>query len=139
MIVLDTNVVSEPLRTAPSERVVAWLDAQHIDTLYLTTVTLAEVRFGIAALPDGRRKRTLAHRFEAETVPLFAGRILTFDETASRAYARLQAEARADGSSMPVMDALIAATCAAQGHALATRNTADFAASGLEVINPWTA
>lgn len=137
MIVLDTNVVSEPLRPAPDEEVVAWLDAQHVETLYLTAVTLAELRYGVVALPGGRRQQTLHRRLEDEVVPLFAGRVLAFDEGASREYARLQATARAAGRPMGVMDALIAATCASYGHALATRNVSDFADTGLDLIDPW--
>lgn len=139
MIVLDTNVVSEPLRPAPDGRVVAWLDDQHVETLYLTTPTLAEVRYGIAALPDGRRRRSLRDRFEEETVPLFIGRILAFDESASVTYARLQAAARALGRPLGVMDGLIAAICMARGHALATRNVADFELAEVDLMNPWDA
>ncbi len=137
MIVLDTNVVSEPLRPAPDEGVVAWLDAQHVETLYLTAVTLAELRYGVAALPGGRRQHTLQHRLENEILPLFAGRVLAFDEGASREYARLQTTARAVGRPLSVMDALIAATCASYGHALATRNVSDFAGTRLDLIDPW--
>ncbi|GAB3706617.1 PIN domain-containing protein [Mariniluteicoccus flavus] len=137
MIVLDTNVVSEPLRTSPEASVVAWLDAQHLETLYLTTITLAELRYGIAALPDGRRRHILRDQLEGETLPLFAGRVLGFDEPASRAYAVLQAAARASGRPLSVMDAMIASICQASGHQLATRNVRDFAATGIGLIDPW--
>lgn len=137
MIVLDTDVVSEPLRPEPDSTVVAWLDAQHVETLYLTTITLAELRYGVEALPDGRRRATLRKRLEAETLPLFAGRILSFDDEASAAYARLQAAARSRGRPLGPMDGMIAAICLARGHALATRNVGDFAGSGIDLINPW--
>lgn len=137
MIVLDTNVVSEPLRPAPDARVVGWLDEQHIETLYLTTVTLAELRYGVAALPEGRRQRALDARLEAETLPLFAGRVLAFDEPASCAYARLQAAARRGGVALDVMDGLIAAICSAHGYGLATRNLRHFRWTGLDLIDPW--
>ncbi len=137
MIVLDTNVISEPLRPVPDARVVAWLDDQHVETLYLTTITLAELRYGVAALPDGRRKQALSERLEGETIPLFTGRVLPFDDEASIAYARLQAAARANGRALGVMDGLIAAICSVHGHALATRNVDDFAAAGIDLVNPW--
>lgn len=137
MIILDTNVVSQPLRTSPHPGVVEWLDAQALETLYLTAMTLAEVRYGIELLPDGRRKRTLSRGFEEEWVPLFAGRILNFDDAASRSYARLRARARAMGMAIGDMDALIGAIADANGHAVATRDVAPFEALGIGVINPF--
>ena len=94
MIVLDTNVVSEPLRARPDAAVADWLDAQAIETLYLTTVTLAELRFGVAALPAGRRRDRLGERIENDVLAAFEGRTLAFDEPASAAYAALRARAR---------------------------------------------
>ncbi|MCL2090438.1 MAG: type II toxin-antitoxin system VapC family toxin [Micrococcales bacterium] len=137
MIVLDTNVVSEPLLPQPDPRVAAWLDSQPIDTLYLTTITLAELRQGVAILPEGRRKRTLDDRLERETIPLFTGRVLTFDEAASRAYAQVIVDARGAGRPIDAMDALIAAICVAHRYTLATRNVADFAGAGISLVNPW--
>lgn len=137
MIVLDTNVLSEPLRRDPDPHVVRWLDDQHVETLHLTTITLAELRYGVAALPDGRRKDTLADRLERETLTLFTGRVLAFDDAASREYARLQALARAGGKALGVLDGMIAAICAARGYALATRDVGGFRATGLALIDPW--
>lgn len=139
MIVLDTNVLSEPLRPAPHPSVVSWLDAQHVETLAVTTLSIAQLRYGIAALPAGRRKDLLSSRVEHELIPLFAERVLAFDLSASEAYGTLQASARSLGRPLPVMDSLIAAICAAHGHTLATRNTADFAATGIPLIDPWSA
>ena len=138
MIILDTNVVSEPLRPAPHPGVVTWLDAQAIDTLFLTTLTLAEVRYGIAALPAGRGKRTLRARFEGEVLPLFAGRILPFDDEASSAYADLRSRARESGQALGDFDALIAGIAASRGFAIATRDAAPFVAAGVTVIDPFT-
>lgn len=137
MIVLDTNVVSEPLRRAPDPRVVAWLDAQHVELLALTSITLAEVRYGIAALPVGHRRDLLHERLENEVVPSFAGRILDFDERASVAFARIQAAVRRAGRPLGAMDGLIAAICAAHGARVAARDVTGFAAAGLEVVDPW--
>lgn len=138
MIILDTNVVSEPLRSRPSSNVVTWLDAQAPETLYLTTLTLAELRYGIAALPPGRRKRVLEERIEAEVIPLFAERVLAFDEPASRAYGQLRAATRAAGHPLGDLDALIAAVAASRGFAVATRDTEPFVAAGVEVIDPFS-
>lgn len=137
MIVLDTNVISEPMRPEPALQVIRWLDLQSIETLYLTTITLAEVRFGIASLPAGRRRSVLARRFEAETVPLFAGRTLPFDDSASVCFAHLQSDARSRGRTLSTMDGLIAAVCLAGGFDLATRNVKDFAFAGIPLIDPW--
>lgn len=137
MIILDTNVLSEPLRSTPHPGVVAWLDAQAVDTLFLTTLTLAEIRYGIASLPKGRRRTTLRQRFENDVVPVFADRILPFDEPASTAYAELRATARAGGRAIGDFDALIAAIAHSQGFAVATRDLAPFEAARVPVINPF--
>jgi predicted nucleic acid-binding protein len=137
MIILDTNVVSEPFRPSPDAGLVAWLDAQTIETLFLTTVTVAEMRFGIAVLPRGRRQRELESRFEHDVLPLFADRLLTFDEPASAAYARLRAKARREGTAISTTDAYIAAIAAAHDFMVATRDTSGFKAAGVGVINPF--
>ena len=139
MIVLDTNVVSEPLRPAADAAVLAWLDAQDIETLYLTTVTLAELRHGVAALPEGRRRKTLQTALEVRIVPLFGPRILAFDAVAAGTYAQVRLRAATTGTAIGAADSYIAATAAAHGFAIATRDVAPFAAAGLTVINPWRA
>lgn len=140
MIILDTNVISEPLRPKPNAGVVSWLDAQVVETLYLTTISLAEVRYGIACLPEGGRRQKLRDRFEGEFVPLFHGRTLAFDEPAATAYAALRVKARAQGRVIGDFDALIASIASATGFTVATRDTAPFEAAGVAVINPfdWT-
>ncbi|MDU7360611.1 MAG: type II toxin-antitoxin system VapC family toxin [Propionibacteriaceae bacterium] len=137
MIFLDTNVISEPLRPSPSPLVVDWLDRQHITTLGITAFTVAELRMGVAILPDGSRRETLATRIERELLPAFEGRIAPFDEPAGAAWASLQATTRARGRNLPLMDSLIAAICISQGATLATRNESDFEGFGLDIINPW--
>lgn len=139
MILLDTNVISEPLRLAADPAVLAWIDAQNVETLYLATISLAELRFGIAALPAGKRKDSLHHNLERRVIPLFKGRILPFDVEAAQAYAELRARARAAGKAIGTADGYIAATAAANGLAVATRDTGPFKAAGVEVINPWEA
>ena len=138
MIILDTNVLSEPLRATPAARVSAWIDAQAIETLYLTTVSLAEIRYGIRALPEGRRDM-LHERFEDEVVPLFTGRILAFDERATAYYATLRARARANGRAIGDFDAVIASIAASRDVIVATRDTGPFIAARVAVINPFEA
>ncbi len=137
MILLDTNVVSEPLRLAGNTAVLAWIDAQNLETLYLAAISLAELRYGVAVLPPGQRKETLQKNLEQRIVPLFAGRILPFDEAAAGAYATLRAHAKIAGKAIDTADGYIAATAAARGMTVATRDSSPFAAAGLAVINPW--
>ena len=137
MILLDTNVVSEPLKLSGDVGVLTWIDAQLIETLYLSTISLAELRFGIAALPSGNRRDTLHTSLEQRILPLFAGRILSFDMAASQAYAVLRARARSQGKAIAPADGYIAATATSHGLMVATRDTGPFEAAGLRVINPW--
>jgi len=139
MILLDTNVVSEPLKLSADAAVLAWIDAQLIETLYLSTISLAELRFGIAALPPGKRRDTLHSSLEQRILPLFTGRILPFDDAASKAYAELRARARVEGKAIAPADGYIAAIAMAHGLIVATRDTGPFEAAGLTVINPWSA
>lgn len=137
MILLDTNVLSEPLKLSSDATVLAWIDAQIIETLYLSTISLAELRFGIAALPAGKRRDTLQSSLDQRILPLFAGRILSFDDPASEAYAVLRARARAEGKAIAPADGYIAATAKVHNLIVATRDTSPFEAAGLTVINPW--
>ncbi|TIP73034.1 MAG: type II toxin-antitoxin system VapC family toxin [Mesorhizobium sp.] len=137
MILIDTNVISEPWKLAPDPRVVAWIDAQAVETLYLSAITVAELRFGIAALPTGKRRETLYERLERDVLPLFMGRVLPFDLDASQAYAELAANAKAVGKAIGKADGYIAATAAARGFMIATRDTSPFEAAGLSIVNPW--
>jgi len=138
MILLDTNVVSEPLKAPGDMNVLAWIDAQIIETLYLSAISLAELRFGIAVLPEGKRREILHQRLEQRVLPLFAGRILPFDAAASEAYATLRSRARASGKAIASTDGYIAGIASAHGLAVATRDTSPFEAAGVAVINPWT-
>lgn len=138
MILLDTDVVSEPLKVTGNSNVLVWIDAQIIETLYLSTISLAELRFGIAVLPEGKRRDTLHFSLEQRVLPLFAGRILSFDAPASQSYAALRARARVAGQAIGLADGYIAAIAATHGFAVATRDTSPFDAAGLAVINPWT-
>jgi predicted nucleic acid-binding protein len=139
MILVDTNLVSEPWKPVPDARVLDWLDAQAIETLFLSAITVAELRFGIAAMPKGKRRMILHDRLEGEVLPLFSGRILPFDLDASKAYATLMSEARASGKAIGTADGYIAATALARGFSVATRDVSPFEAAGLSIINPWVA
>lgn len=137
MIVLDTNVVSEPLRPEPDPAVLAWLNAQEPQTLYLTTVNLAELLAGVTLLPAGRRREALAQALSTQVVALFGGRILPFDSQAAEVFAATHARAQAQGNPIGFADCAIASIAAAKGFALATRNTRDFKGTGVTVIDPW--
>jgi predicted nucleic acid-binding protein len=138
VILVDTNVVSEPMKTRGDERVVAWLDRQRIETLFISTITVSEVLFGVAALPAGRRRSRPGEAFEREIERLFEGRILSFDLAAARAYALLMSGARARGLSIPMADGQITAVASANRLSVATRDEAPFRAAGVKTVNPWT-
>ena len=138
MIVLDTNVVSEAMKVQASPAVRAWLDDQAAETLYLTSVTLAELLYGIAALPSGRRKDALAETLSG-LLELFGDRVLAFDAEAAGHHAELALAARAAGRGFPTPDGYIAAMAKARGFTVATRDVAPFLAAGLKVLNPWSA
>jgi predicted nucleic acid-binding protein len=137
MILLDTNVVSEPLRQAPDARVTEWIDAQAIETLFLSAITVAELRAGMALLPAGKRRSGLQESLETRVLPLFAGRVLPFDLGCTQSYAELMAKARATGLAISSADAYIAAIATAKGLTVAARDTGPFKAVGAKVINPW--
>lgn len=139
MIVLDTNVVSEAMKPAPHPSVRAWLNHQAAETLYLSSVTLAELLFGIAALPAGKRKDMLAKALDG-LMGLFRDRVLPFDIDAARRYAGLAdlaVMAKARGRGFPTPDGYIAAIAASRGFIVASRDSAPYDAVGVPVINPW--
>lgn len=137
MIVLDTNVVSEPLKPEPNAAVLDWLNAQEPQTLYLTTVNLAELLAGVEVLPVGRRRDALAQALSTQVLALFGGRMLSFDAKAADAFAKTNAGAQAQGNVMGFADCAIGAIARANGFALATRNVRDFKGAGVSLIDPW--
>jgi toxin FitB len=136
MIILDTNVVSEAMKPNPNPAVQAWLDEQAAETLYLSSITLAELLFGIGSLSDGRRKNALAQTLDG-LLDLFGDRVLAFNADSARHYAELATKARSAGKGFPTPDGYIAAIAAAHRFTVATRDVAPFQAAGLNVINPW--
>jgi hypothetical protein len=137
MILLDTNVISEAMKPEPHPSVRDWLDAQAAETLFLSSVTIAELMFGIGALPKGKRKDNLTAALDG-VLELFEERILPFETQAARRYADLAIKARAAGKGFPTPDGYIAGIAAAHGFAVASRDTSAFNAAGLTVIDPWT-
>jgi len=138
MLILDTNVLSETMLPEPSVRVLTWWSQQkQRGELYVTTVTVAELLYGIELLPKGKRHAKLLAEVEAMFTEDFAGRILSFDEDAARAFPTIAAGRRAQSRPIAEFDAQIAAIARAHGATLATRNTADFEGCGLRLVNPW--
>jgi toxin FitB len=137
MIVLDTNVLSELMRADPEPAVLTWLDAVPASDLATTAVTAAELRYGAARLPAGRRRTALIEAIDDMLDEDLAGRVEPFDREASRLYAEIVVGREDLGRPIGMADAQIAAICLARGHRLATRNTKDFEVTGVDLINPW--
>jgi hypothetical protein len=137
MIVIDTNVASEPLKPQPDARVMAWLASIPPVDLYITAVSVAEMLAGMAVMPDGKRKSGMFDGFERLLARLFQDRILQFDEPAARNYAKLFAAMRAAGRAITLFDCQIAAIAKAHHASLATRDVRPFLDAGLSVVNPW--
>lgn len=136
MIVLDTNVAAELMKPNPDRRVVTWLNKQP-QAVLLTSVTVAEISFGIERLPEGPRKSGLEKIFEDLMELCFAADVLPFDDAAARTFGRLLGGLRRSGKTMTTNDGMIAAIALEHRCSLATRNVADFAHTGLRIINPW--
>jgi predicted nucleic acid-binding protein len=127
------------MRPKPDRNVLAWLDAQAAETLYLSTVSLAELQLGIESLPPGKRRKALAAALAEQVIALFAERIVPFDLAAAQAYAKIVTRARRHGHPIAVADAQIAAIATSRHFIVATRDEAPFQAAGVPVINPWIA
>lgn len=134
---LDTCVICEPTRARPAARVMRWLDEQPEESLYLSVLTMGEIRRGAARLPPGPKRRALERWLERDLAERFSGRILPVDAETADLWGRLLAQAERKGHPLPTLDSLLAATALAHGLTVATRNTNDFADTGAEVVNPW--
>jgi hypothetical protein len=140
MIILDTNVVSETMQVVPSTRVIDWWSRQStLGEPCITTITVAEILYGIEILPHGKRRAALQAGAEKMFTVVFAGHILDFDADAARHFASIAAARRGQGRPIAEFDAQIAAIAKSNGAILATRNTADFEGCGLRLVNPWQA
>ena len=135
---LDTNVVSEPMKQQPNEGALAWLAEVNEDSVFLSVVTITELRYGIEGLAAGRRRRRLDEWLRKELTGRFAGRILPVDLEVADACGRLVARSESLGHPIEPRDAFIAATAEVHGLTLVTRNAADFKATVKHVLNPWT-
>jgi len=136
VIVLDTNVISEAMKPIPHPEVRAWLNDQAVETLYLSSVTIAELLFGIGAMPIGKRKDMLIQILEG-VVEMFRDRVLPFDHEAARCYADLAIKAKSAGLGFPTPDGYIAAIAASKGFIVASRDIGPYSAAGVSIINPW--
>jgi predicted nucleic acid-binding protein len=139
VIVIDTNVLSSLMRQIPDGPVVEWLDRQAAESIWITSITLFETRFGLALLPKGRRRRTLEAAFDKLMVEDLEGRVLDFDRPAAEAAAMLAAERQRDGQPIDMRDTQIAGIVLARRAKLATRNVRHFSDLIVDVINPWEA
>ncbi len=138
MIILDTNVISEPLKPSPDPAVIRWLDRQSPATLYVTTISQAELLAGVSALPAGRRRTELRKVIDKELSFLFEDRVLPFGERSAEAYAQVVPAANAAGNPIDFADAAIGAIAIEHNYILATRNVADFKGTSIKLLNPWS-
>ncbi len=139
MIVLDTNVVSEPLKPTPDAALLRWLARQAPETLFITAITKAELLTGFEKMPVGSRREALGTALNSQVLRLFEGRILAFGSDCAQPFSKLVASANQAGNSISFADAVIAAIALASGYAVATRNVHDFVATGVKIVNPWLA
>lgn len=138
MIIVDTNVVSEAMKQSPCAAVIDWLNKQETVTLFLSTITIGEISYGLGILPIGKRRSALQKSFDKLVDHAFENRILVFDEKAARLYGEIMSERRQLGRPMAIADGQIAAIAKCNGFGIATRNVQDFDDCGLGIINPFT-
>ena len=137
MILVDTNVVSEVMKVAPSETVVTWLNNQTSSSLFISTITIGEIEYGLRILPAGKRRMRLKERFERFISLAFAQRVLPYDETAARTYGDIMGFRKEIGHPMSIPDGQIAAIAKINGLTISTRNTSDFEDCGIELVDPF--
>jgi len=137
MNLLDTNVLSELMKAEPDEHVAAWVSSQPVSSLFISTITQAEILYGIALLPNGTRKKGLYQAAINMFNEDFHDRILPFDSLAAKEYAEIASSRRRSGQPISQFDAQIAAIARSRGAGIATRNNSDFMNCGIEVLNPW--
>ena len=137
MILLNTNVISEQFRASPDETVIAWLNRQPLETLFLASMTVGELRAGVALMPAGKRRKVLGDSLEQLVLPKFVGRVLAFDVACTHAYADVLAAALKAGSGIEAADAVMAAIALSNSFSVATRDVSPFLAAGVKVVNLW--
>lgn len=137
MILIDTNVISELMKAMPNKIVLEWIDRQEATELFISTITLAEISYGLNALPDGKRRESLESAFSKAILESFTGRILAFEELATYQYGKIMGLRKKLGKTLGVPDGQIAAIATVHNAKVATRNVSDFAHCGLQLINPF--
>ncbi|AFZ51010.1 type II toxin-antitoxin system VapC family toxin [Dactylococcopsis salina] len=137
MIILDTNVISEVMRPQPNTQVMSWLKKYPVEELAITSISIAEISYGLKRLPVGRRRDSLQWRFQMFIDQGFSDRIFPFEERAAEIYAEIIVDRKQQGKPIEVMDAMIASIALLKTAILATRNVSDFENCGLELVNPW--
>lgn len=137
MILLDTNIISELMKKVPSANVINWLDQQDVTQLFITSITIAEISYGLNALPTGERRRYLEDAFNKSIRDTFKHRILFFDETAAHQHGKLMSHRKQLGKPLSILDGQIAAVVSIHGASLATRNVRDFSDCEIDLINPF--
>ena len=137
MIILDTNIISEMMKPSPSRNVILWLDQQETTRLYITTITIAEIAYGLNSLPVGNRKNLLSEAFSKTILTAFENRIFSFDEPDAYLYGKIMADRKIRGRPLSVPDGQISAIARSRGCTVATRNLTDFADCGINVVNPF--
>ena len=137
MIILDTNVISEMMKSVPSSNVMTWIDRQNAGELFITTITIAEIVYGLNALPVGSRRNMLENAFDKTMSKAFEYRVLGFDEPAAYRYGQLMTDRKKMGKPLSILDGQIAAIAHVNGFRVATRNICDFSDCGLELIDPF--
>ena len=125
------------MQPQPDPGVFSWIESQLLETMFLSAITVAELRAGVEAAPDGRKKEALRKKLQEDFLPLFTGRVLAFENSCTQAYAEIYALNRRNGIALSLQDALVAAIAASNVMSVATRDTGPFLSSGVSVINPW--
>lgn len=139
MMLLDTNILSEMMRPKPDENVILWLNQQHSQNLFISSIGIAEISYGLYVLPKGKRKQQLQIRFEQFISQAFQFRLLDFNEQAANRYGSVMGEAKLTGHPMSIADGQIASIALVNAFTLITRNIKDFKHSGIKLINPFEA
>lgn len=137
MIILDTNIVSEMMKPVPSKAVLNWVDQREAIQLFITTITIAEIAYGLHALPDGHRRKSLEEAFNRAIMDAFRHRILPFEEASAHIYGKIMGDRKKLGRPFSVPDGQIAAIALSQGFSLATRNVRDFSNCDIDLMNPF--
>jgi toxin FitB len=134
---LDTNVISDLRKRAPNQGLLRWIDAVDESTLFLSVLTIGELRIGVTMQKDAKRRTALELWLVSELVPRFEGRILVFDLDVADVWGRMEGQARLGSGKLPIVDSLLAATALHHGMTLVTHNETDFSRTGVSVLNPW--